>query len=123
MISKLAKYGNHYAKDYCNRAGVDYNEYLRNEQLLNQPSHNDNKPVKPKQTSSQSKSEELQIQLNETVQLKVKGKKVQRWESEDERVVRVQNDGKIKGVSVGRTLVWAHLKDGGVKLFKVAVRK
>jgi tetratricopeptide (TPR) repeat protein len=39
VISMLAKYGNRYAKDYCNRAGVDYNEYLRNEQLLKQYSY------------------------------------------------------------------------------------
>ncbi len=66
---------------------------------------------------------ELQIGIDECVQLRVPGEKIKRWESEDKSVVIVSKDGVIKGVSSGRTLIWAHLNNGSVVLFKVAVRQ
>lgn len=75
-------------------------------------------------TSSQVRTEtskEFMMKVNEKVQLKISGKTVTGWESDNSKVLTVNNDGIVTGVSSGKTNVWAYLSGGDVQLFTIRV--
>ena len=65
-------------------------------------------------------SKEVSLNVSEQVQLKVDGKTVSAWESDNDKIARVSSSGVVTGVSNGSTNVWAHY-GSELKLFHISV--
>lgn len=63
---------------------------------------------------------DFNIKVGEQVQLKVYGKTVDRWESDNERIARVSSTGVLTGIAAGSTHVWAYY-GSELKSFSVTV--
>ncbi|MBR6465566.1 MAG: M48 family metalloprotease [Bacteroidales bacterium] len=59
----------------------------------------------------ESSSRNVEIKVGETIRLKTLSGDEASWISKDTSVVRVYSDGRVKGLSTGLAMVWAHLKD------------
>lgn len=66
-------------------------------------------------------SKDFIMHVNERIQLKVTGKTVTEWESDNTNIVSVDKDGIVTGISSGKTNVWAHLNTGDIQLFTIRV--
>lgn len=61
------------------------------------------------------------VRPGSTIQLRVDSGKAVRWESDNYKVATVTSSGLVKGVAKGKTTVWAHLRNGDVKMFIINV--
>lgn len=68
-------------------------------------------------------SKVFMMKVNEKVQLKISGKTVTGCESDNTKVLIVNSDGVVTGISSGKTNVWAYLSGGDVQLFTIRVVK
>ena len=59
----------------------------------------------------ESSSRNVEIKVGETIRLKTLSGEEATWISKDSSIVRVYSDGRVKGLSTGLAMVWAHFKD------------
>ncbi|MBE6245321.1 MAG: hypothetical protein E7108_07390 [Bacteroidales bacterium] len=59
----------------------------------------------------ESSSRNVEIKVGETIRLKTLSGDEATWFSKDTSIVRAYSDGRVKGLSTGLAMVWAHIKD------------